>query len=86
MVLVTSQAMTPRQIIAQFKATLLAIAADTAVGSEERDQQMTGALTLASRLIRFHPQLCMKGATRSYIAELKDLLAIHSWHESSKPA
>ena len=70
--------MTPGQIIAQCKATVVAIAADTALQSEERVQQMTGAVNLASRLIRFHPQLSAKGATRSYLAELKQLLLTHA--------
>lgn len=73
--------MTPRQIIAQFKTTLVAIAVDTATRSVEREQQMAGAFALASRLIRFHPQLSAKGTTRSYIIELNELLATHSRHE-----
>ena len=78
--------MTPRQIIAQFKTTLIAIAGDTTVGSEEREHQMTGALALACRLIRFHPQLSAKGATRPHVAELKKFLATHSCHESRDSA
>jgi hypothetical protein len=63
--------MTPRQIIAQFKATQAAIRADDALTIVERDQHMAGAFLLANRLIRFHPQLSAKGSTRPYLAELK---------------
>jgi hypothetical protein len=41
---------------------------------------MSGALVLATRLIRFHPQLSAKGAATPYVAELKALSAEH-WND-----
>jgi len=77
--------MTPRQIIAQFKATLVAMAAVPRIVNPDCKQQMVGAFNLASRLISFHPQLSGKGATRPYLVELKKLLECYSSEDASAP-
>jgi hypothetical protein len=79
------RSMTPRQIIAQFKATLVAMAAVPRVANPAWKQQMVGAFTVASRLISFHPQLSGKGATRPYLVELKKLLECYSCDDAFAP-